>query len=147
MAAAPAKPTPLSTSGHAGILPSPGRVSSTGMVDRAGAFPAVVGGNVPATVVGTVVGGVVLGPVVDDRRGTVRATVGRVVAGSAVGGVVGAVVAGAAVVGSVVTNCGVTVWPAARAESAPPPSAASAQKHTTATGLDTSKCLLRRPPG
>src|SRR5204863_5121477 len=77
MAPAPAKPTPLSTRGQAGIFPSPGRVSSTGRVDRAGAGPPVVGGSVPATVVGTAVVGVVLGPLLDDRRGVVRATVGR----------------------------------------------------------------------
>jgi len=106
MAAAPAKPTPLSTSGQAGIFPSPGRVSWTAMVDRAGAGPAVVGGSVPATVVGTVVGGVVLGPVVDTLRGTVRTTVGRVVAGCAVVGdaVWGTVVAGVASVVGVVTT-------------------------------------------
>ncbi|MBV8981477.1 MAG: hypothetical protein JO086_11300 [Acidimicrobiia bacterium] len=77
---APATPIPLSTIGQAGIFPSPGRVSSTGMVEGPAPGPAVVGGRVPATVVGTVDGGVVLGPVVGDLRGTVRATVGRVVA-------------------------------------------------------------------
>src|SRR4051794_41968807 len=77
MPPAPANPMPDSARGQAGILPSPGRVSATGIVDRAGAGPAVVGGRVPATVVGTVVGGVVLGPVVDDRRGTVLAPLGR----------------------------------------------------------------------
>ena len=82
MPAAPAAPTPLSTIGHAGIFPSPGLVSSRGMVAVAGVGPAVVGGRVPATVVGVVVGGVVLGPVVDARRGTVLATVGLVVAGA-----------------------------------------------------------------
>ena len=92
MAPAPAKPTPLSTRGQAGIFPSPGLVSSTGIVERAGVGPAVVGGSVPATVVGTVVGGVVLGPLVDDRRGVVRATVGRVVAALLDGGEVVAAV-------------------------------------------------------
>lgn len=127
--------------GQAGILPSPGRVSSTpGMVDGPAAGPAVVGGRVPATVVGTVEGGVVLGPVVDDRRGTVRATVGRVVAAwglvvATVGGVVGAVVCSVGVV---------TTWAAARAHRIPPPSAAIAHRHTTATGRDTRRCL---PPG
>lgn len=85
MPAAPAKPSPLSRSGQAGILPSPGRVSSTGMVESAGAGPAVVGGRVPATVVGTVEGGVVGGPVVVARRAVVL-TVGRVVAGALVVG-------------------------------------------------------------
>src|SRR5438067_782862 len=62
MPGAPANPTPLRSSGQAGIFPSPGRVSSTGSVDSAGAGPAVVGGRVPATVVGTVDGGLVEGP-------------------------------------------------------------------------------------
>jgi hypothetical protein len=144
MAAAPVNPTPLSTSGQAGIFPSPGRVSSTGMVDEAGAGPAVVGGSVPATVVGTVVGGVVLGPVVDDRRGVVRATVGLVVAALVV---VGADVVATveAVVASVVGVGGIT-WAPARAHTAPPARAASAHRKTTATGRDTCTCLLR-PPG
>jgi hypothetical protein len=105
MPALPATPTPQRARGQAGILPSPGRVSSTGTVERAGAGPAVVGGRVPATVVGTVGAGVVLGPVVDARRGTVLATVGRVVAGArVVGGAVGASVGAgvASVVGVVI---------------------------------------------
>ena len=139
---APANPTPLSARGQAGILPSPGRVSSTGIVDEPGAGPAVVGGSVPATVVGTVVGGVVLGPVVDDRRGVVRATVGGVVAARLDGGAVGAAV-GAGVASVVGT---VTTWAAARVHRSPPARAASAHRKTTAAGRDTRKCLLR-PPG
>ena len=105
MPAVPAKPTPQRARGQAGIFPSPGRVSSTGRVERAGAAPAVVGGRVPATVVGTVLGGVVLGPVVDTRRGTVLVTGGRVVAGAlVVGGAVGlSVGAGVASVVGVLT--------------------------------------------
>ena len=133
---APAIPIPLRTIGQAGILPSPGRVSSTGMVDGPAAGPAVVGGRVPATVVGTVDGGVVL-PVVDDRLGTVRATVGRVVAAW---GLVVATVWGE--VGAVVCSVGVvTTWAAARAHTTPPPSAASVHSNTTATGRDTRRCL------
>jgi len=147
MPPAPANPMPDSARGQAGILPSPGRVSATGIIDRAGAGPAVVGGRVPATVVGTVVGGVVLGPVVDDRRGTVLATVGRVVTARAVVGVVCATVGDVlgSVGGSVVPNCGVTTWAAARAQRTPPPNAASAQRQTTATGRDTCRCLPAGP--
>jgi hypothetical protein len=83
-------------------------VSSTGIVDRAGAGPAVVGGSVPATVVGTVGGGVVGTPVVEDRR-TVRGTVGRVVAGARVAG--GAVGGGASVVAGVASVVGTKVGP------------------------------------
>ena len=136
---------PLSATGHPGIFPSPGRVSSTGMVETAGAAPAVVGGSVPATVVGAVLGGVVDGPEVDDRRGTVLATVGRVVAGRVVGGSVGAAV-GASVsgdVGSVVTPiCGATTWAAAWTLRAPPARAAIAHRPTTAAARDTRRCLL-----
>jgi len=140
MPATPAKPTPLRTRGQAGIFPSPGRVSSTGIVDSAGAGPAVVGGRVPATVVGTVGGGLVDGPLVDDRR-TVLATVGRVVAGLVVGGAVcGSVEA------SVVGEVGTVTWAPARVQRAPPTKAASAHRKTTATGRDTRTCLLR-PPG
>ena len=114
--------------GQAGIFPSPGLVSSRGMVAVAGVGPAVVGGRVPATVVGVVVGGVVLGPVVDARRGTVLATVGFVVADAlVVGGLVTcSVVAGASVVG------GMVICPAARVEKAPPANAAEAHRNTTA---------------
>jgi hypothetical protein len=108
MPAAPAKPTPLRMRGQAGIFPSPGRVSSTGIVDSAGAGPAVVGGSVPATVVGTVEGGVVDGPLVVERR-TVLGTVGRVVAGVLVVGA--AVGAGAAVVAGVASVVGTKVGP------------------------------------
>ena len=141
MPVAPANPMPQSASGQAGILPSPGRVSSTGSVDRTGALPAVVGGRVPATVVGTVVGGVVLGPVVDTRRGTVLATVGPVVTARADVGVVCAAVVG--VVASVVGV--VTIWAAARAQRTPPQSAASAHRQTMETGRDTRRCLLPGP--
>jgi hypothetical protein len=140
--------------GQAGIFPSPGLVSSRGMVAVAGVGPAVVGGRVPATVVGVVVGGVVLGPVVDARRGTVLATVGFVVAGALVvgGPVTGSVVAGASVV-VVLMTC-----PAARPLRAPPANAAKAHTNMTATararalpagdpamrGDDTRRCLLVR---
>lgn len=144
MPAAPAKPTPLRMSGQAGIFPSPGRVSSTGIVDRAGDGPAVVGGNVPATVVGTVEGGVVGGPLVDERR-TVLGTVGRVVAGAFV---VGGAVGGAAVVAGVASVVGVVgIWAAARAHKNPPVRAAIAHRHTTATGRDTRRCLPLRASG
>jgi hypothetical protein len=140
--------------GQAGIFPSPGRVSSTVVVDGAGAGPAVVGGSVPATVVGVVEGGEVLVPrLVEGRRGTVRVT-GVVVAGAAdVGGwVTGPVVTGPSVVGVV------TTWPAARpvrgtATSAPKtqrPTTASARRRSPSTlelGIgvgDTSRCLLVR---
>src|SRR5207253_4103307 len=98
---------------------------------------------VPATVVGTVGGGVVDGPLVDDRRGRVRATVGRVVADLVVSGAVGASVGAgvASVVGCVVTSCGVMSCAAARAQRAPPVSAAIAHRHMTATGRDTRRCL------
>ena len=45
--------------GQAGILPSPGRVSSLAMVIGTGPSPGDAGGSVPATVVGAVGGGVV----------------------------------------------------------------------------------------
>ncbi|HEV3352560.1 MAG TPA: DoxX family protein [Acidimicrobiales bacterium] len=108
------------------------------MVERAGPGPAVVGGSVPATVVGAVLGGVVLGPLVEERR-TVLGTVGRVVAALAV--VAGAV--GGSVLADVASVVGVvTIWAAARAQRAPPARAASPQRHTTATGRDTRRCLL-----
>jgi len=138
----PANPTPHRARGQAGILPSPGRVSSTGTVERAGAGPTVVGGRVPATVVGTVLGGIVLTAVVDTRRGTVLATVGRVVAGAPVVGAVGASVgAGVASVVGVLTT-----WATARAQSAPPASDTIAHRHTTAAGRDTRRCLLAGLP-
>jgi hypothetical protein len=105
MPAAPAIPTPLRTIGQAGIFPSPGREPS-GVVGGGGAAPAVVGGRVPATVVGAVLGGVVLDRrVVGTRRRVVRGAVGAVmVAGAAVGGVVAAVVGAwvSSVVGTVI---------------------------------------------
>jgi len=89
--------------GQAGILPSPGRVSSVAIVTWTGATPGCGGGSVPATVVGGVGGGVVATLVVLGRRATVRGTVAPVVAGAVGGAAVGgglAVVAGTSVVGT-----------------------------------------------
>jgi len=94
-----------------------------------GALPAVVGGNVPATVVGTVDGGVVLGPLVEGRRtSVVRGTVRRVVAGAVLGSVGGAVkTGGAAVVGGAVAT-----WAGGRGAARPTDGMANAAASTAA---------------